>query len=35
MHTPAEVCSLSDLDQAAELIAHLCLSLRADEDWRG
>ena len=34
MHTPAEVCSLADLDEAAELIAHLCLSLRGDEDWR-
>jgi putative aminopeptidase FrvX len=34
MHSPAEVCSLSDLDEAAELIAKLCLSLRGDEDWR-
>jgi putative aminopeptidase FrvX len=34
MHTPAEVCALSDLDEAAELIARLCLSLRGDEDWR-
>jgi putative aminopeptidase FrvX len=34
MHTPAEVCALSDLDEAAELIARLCLSLSGDEDWR-
>ena len=34
MHSPAEVCSLSDLDEAAELIAHFCLSLQGDEDWR-
>jgi putative aminopeptidase FrvX len=34
MHSPAEVCALSDLDQAAELIARFCLSLRGDEDWR-
>ena len=34
MHSPAEVCSLSDLDEAAELIAHFCLSLTGDEDWR-
>ena len=34
MHSPAEVVSLSDLDEAAELIAQLCLSLDGDEDWR-
>jgi endoglucanase len=34
MHSPAEVCALSDLDQAAELIARFCLSLQGDEDWR-
>jgi putative aminopeptidase FrvX len=34
MHSPAEVCALSDLDEAAELIARLCLSLQGDEDWR-
>jgi putative aminopeptidase FrvX len=34
MHSPAEVCSLSDLDEAAELIARFCLSLQGDEDWR-
>jgi putative aminopeptidase FrvX len=35
MHSPAEVCALSDLDEAAELIARLCLSLDGSEDWRG
>jgi putative aminopeptidase FrvX len=34
MHSPAEVCALSDLDEAAELIARFCLSLQGDEDWR-
>jgi putative aminopeptidase FrvX len=34
MHSPAEVCALSDLDEAAELIARLCLALDGGEDWR-
>jgi putative aminopeptidase FrvX len=34
MHSPAEVCALSDLDDAAELITELCLGLDGTEDWR-
>jgi endoglucanase len=33
MHSPAEVCSLDDVDAAAELIARLCLALAPDVDW--
>jgi endoglucanase len=34
MHSPAEVCAISDLDEAAELVARLCLALDGSEDWR-
>lgn len=33
MHTPVEVISLDDLDNAAELIAKFCVSLNADSDF--
>jgi endoglucanase len=33
MHSPSETCALADLDAAADLLAALCLSLAADEDW--
>jgi endoglucanase len=34
MHSPAEVCALSDIDEAAELIAQFILGLDGSEDWR-
>ena len=33
MHSPSEVCALADLDQAAELIARLCLTLTPEDTW--
>ena len=33
MHSPAEVCSLDDLEQAAELIARFCLTLTPEDSW--
>ena len=33
MHSPVEVISLDDLENAAELIAHFCLSLTPDSDF--
>ena len=33
MHSPVEVVSLNDLDQAAELIARFCLSIDASSDF--
>ncbi|MBM4077381.1 MAG: M42 family metallopeptidase, partial [Planctomycetes bacterium] len=33
MHSPVEVVSLKDLDQAAELIAQFCLSINASSDF--
>ena len=33
MHSPAEVCSLDDLDQTAELIALLLATLTVKDDW--
>lgn len=33
MHSPVEVVSLADLDNAAQLIAEFCLSLKADSDF--
>jgi len=33
MHSPVEVISLSDLENAAELIAQFCLSLKRDSDF--
>jgi len=33
MHSPVELVSLSDLDQAAELIARFCLSVDATSDF--
>ena len=33
MHSPAEVCALDDLEQAAELIARFCLTLTPEELW--
>ena len=33
MHSPVEVVSLDDLDNAAQLIAEFCLSLHADSDF--
>ena len=33
MHSPVEVVSLNDLDQAAELIARFCLSIDATSDF--
>jgi endoglucanase len=33
MHSPAEVCALTDLDHAADLLAQLCLTLTAEDSW--
>jgi hypothetical protein len=33
MHTPCEVISLADADNAAELIALACASLGPEDDW--
>ncbi len=33
MHSPAEVCSLDDLEHAAELIARFCLTLTPEDSW--
>lgn len=33
MHSPVEMVSLSDLDQAARLLAEFCLAASADIDW--
>jgi endoglucanase len=33
MHSPVEVISLDDLDNAAELISHFCLSVDGDSDF--
>lgn len=33
MHTPCEVISLADADNAAELLARICASLQPDESW--
>jgi tetrahedral aminopeptidase len=33
MHSPVEVCSLNDLDQAAQLLAEFCVGVRSDTDW--
>lgn len=33
MHSPVEVCSLTDLDHAANLLAALCCDLKADADF--
>jgi putative aminopeptidase FrvX len=33
MHTPCEVISLSDADNAAQLLALTCASLRSEDDW--
>jgi putative aminopeptidase FrvX len=33
MHTPCEVISLADADNAAELMALACASLRPEDDW--
>jgi len=33
MHSPSEVCALDDIDQAAELIARLCLTLTPEDTW--
>lgn len=33
MHSPVEVVSLEDLDQAAELIAQFCLSVDSQSDF--
>lgn len=33
MHSPVEIVSLNDLDQAAELIAQFCLSVDAESDF--
>lgn len=34
MHTPCEVISLADADNAAQLLALTCASLRAEDDWK-
>ena len=33
MHSPVEVVSLEDLDNAAKLLAEFCLSVAPDADW--
>jgi tetrahedral aminopeptidase len=33
MHSPVEVVSLEDLDQAAKLLAEFCLTVTAEMDW--
>jgi endoglucanase len=33
MHTPCEIVSLGDADATAELLAHVCASVRAEDDW--
>jgi endoglucanase len=33
MHSPVEVVSLDDLDRAAQLLAHFCLSVTPRMDW--
>jgi tetrahedral aminopeptidase len=33
MHTPCEIIALSDADNAAEVMALTCASLRSDDDW--
>ena len=33
MHSPVEVISLDDLDNAAQLIAEFCMTLNADSDF--
>ena len=33
MHTPCEVISLADADNAATLLAHACAAFRAEDDW--
>ncbi len=34
MHSPVEVCSLTDLQQAADLVAAVCLNIKKDETFR-
>ena len=33
MHSPVEVCALSDLDQSAKLLAEFCAGVTSDTDW--
>lgn len=33
MHSPVEMVSLDDLDNAARLLAEFCLAIKADSDW--
>ena len=33
MHSPVEVVSLKDLDNAAKLLAEFCLSVTSDANW--
>jgi endoglucanase len=33
MHSPVEVVSLSDLDNAAKILAEFCANVTADTNW--